>query len=195
MKQKRRTSFHAALLVLATLSACGIDQGDAVPPPPDDPLPTAQTTYGPITGFGSILVNGLTVDVSEALVLVDGFPATEADLNVGQIVRVLSLVENNEISAFLVEYQENAVGPIQNLDVGNGTFTVLDQQIQTDTDTAQQHSAIWQTTTWYRSVHSAIRPTCCVPVTSAMLRSPIYSKSAPRLPRSILPQLRSSWVR
>ena len=123
------------ILALTLLAACGIDQGDSRIDTPAPTLPTAQTTYGSITGFGSILVNGLTIEVTDAAILIDGFPATEADLNIGQIVRVLSLIEADQTNAFLVEYQENAVGPIANLDAGSGTFTLLDLQVQTDINT------------------------------------------------------------
>ena len=137
MQETKRYFCHwmGALFVLAFSSACGIDQGDQRVVPPDQSLPVAQTTYGPITGFGSILLNGVTVDVSNAAILANGLPVTEGDLNVGQIVRVQSLVDNNQLSAFLVEYRDNAVGPIANLDAVAGTFTVLDQQVQADADT------------------------------------------------------------
>lgn len=125
----------SALFAAAMLAACGIDQGDSRVAPPAPALPAAQTTFGPITGFGSILINGLTIEVADAAIFVDALPATESDLRVGQIVRVLSLVEDEQINAFLVEYQESAVGPIANLDSVTGTFTVLDQQVQTDANT------------------------------------------------------------
>ena len=124
----------SAAFAAALLGACGIDQGGA-PVIENDPPIGAQVVFGPITGFGSVLLNDLTVDSSAATILVDGFPATEADLRVGQIVRIVTLIEDGASTAVLIEYQENVSGPIAAVQVASDSLTILDQQIMTDAST------------------------------------------------------------
>lgn len=121
-------------LAAVVLAACGIDQGGA-PVIETDPQIGAQVIYGPISGFGSVLLNDLTVDSSSATILVDGVPAAEADLKVGQIVRIVSLIEDNVSTAVLIEYQENVSGPIAAIQAGSDSLTILDQPITADADT------------------------------------------------------------
>ena len=52
------------------LVACGIDQGGA--PTPQQDVQSAAVTYGPIDGFGSVVLNGETIGTTSANVLVNG---------------------------------------------------------------------------------------------------------------------------
>ncbi|HKK51694.1 MAG TPA: DUF5666 domain-containing protein, partial [Myxococcota bacterium] len=45
-------------------------------------------SQGPITAFGSIFVNGVEWDLSEATVVVNDAPTTESELRLGMVVRV-----------------------------------------------------------------------------------------------------------
>lgn len=71
-----------ALLVLAVLAACGGGN--------DDPAPTlaAQTAVGTITGFGSVVVNGVRFDDRAARVTMDDALTTRDRLRVGMTVQV-----------------------------------------------------------------------------------------------------------
>lgn len=84
---------------------------------------------GPITGFGSVLVNDLRLDTSTAQVLVDGQFAAETDLRVGQIIRAVATATSGGHHALSVEYEENFLGPIELLDTTAGTLTVLSQPV------------------------------------------------------------------
>lgn len=122
--------FRSWVLIIATaapLAACGIDQGGT--PAPPEPQ-TASVTYGSIDGFGSIVLNGETIPTANALFLVNGVPGVEADLRVGQIVRVISTVQNNVKDALVADYQSNIQGQVAAVDAAAGTITVLAQTIQ-----------------------------------------------------------------
>jgi hypothetical protein len=76
-----------ALVAAAALGACGtsdtltagIDAGGA---------PVAIVVQGPITGFGSIIVNGVHYDIDRAQISVNGVPASATDLALGQLVTI-----------------------------------------------------------------------------------------------------------
>ena len=75
------------LLMLAVLSGCsGGESGTGVQP--------EQTTVGEITGFGSIIVNGIhfETDQIELIEVDDDDTAVETDLEVGMVVRVIGTV-------------------------------------------------------------------------------------------------------
>src|SRR6266849_192945 len=46
------------------------------------------TTFGKITGFGSVIVNGVEFSTSGAMILRDDVPVTQGDLRVGMVVTV-----------------------------------------------------------------------------------------------------------
>jgi len=122
-----------ALLVAAVLAACGIDQGGIERPPE---LPQLTVISGPITGFGSIHVNGLVLDTRAAQIRVDGGPAVETDLRRGQVIRAIALVGPGANQALSIEYQSNLVGPIVALDPAASTLTVLGQRVLLNAATA-----------------------------------------------------------
>ena len=121
-----------APLAALLLGACGIDQG-GIDRPPD--LPQLTVISGPITGFGSVHVNGLVLDPSDAQILIDGSPRAESDLRQGQVVRAIAMVESTRSRALSIEYQQSLVGPIGTLDSATGTLTVLGQSVLTNSST------------------------------------------------------------
>ena len=77
---------RGAVLLATLLAACGIDQGGIERPPE---APQLTVISGPITGFGSVHVNGLVLDASTAQIRIDGAPAIEfsvTDTGVGMTV-------------------------------------------------------------------------------------------------------------
>lgn len=132
-RQKSLMRFATALQFAAIVAACGgggyggtqdpiagIDAGGA---------PTRFIAVGPISGFGSIIVNGVRYDTSQAQVFVDGAAGTEADLTVGQIVAVSGPISGSSRTAERVEYDENVEGPIESIDLANNTMVVLGQTV------------------------------------------------------------------
>ena len=127
-----RASKRAAWLTLAAtaVAACGgsgtetagIDRGG---------VKTPVAVVGPITGFGSIVVNGVHYNVDKASVVVDGNPATASDLELGQVVTVLGERDDSGSTgtANQVLVQTNVRGPISALNTASSEITVLDHTV------------------------------------------------------------------
>lgn len=126
-----RTRIAAAVVALQ-LAACGIDQG-GVPAP--QPQPSQVTVVsGPITGFGSVIVNGLTLDTSRAEIRIDGRSGAQDELRVGQVIRAI-VTQERGTTTVLIEHEENVIGPVGSIDLSSGTFTVLGQLVTTSAAT------------------------------------------------------------
>lgn len=133
-----RTSLQAAgrivtVLSLLSLASCGIDQGGARVQP--EPMNRTVIVSGPITGFGSVFVNGLELGTSGAVVRIDGVAVAESDLRIGQIIRAVAVRENGSLRAALIEHEENVIGPVDAIDTADGTFGVLGQLVRVDSST------------------------------------------------------------
>jgi hypothetical protein len=90
------------------------------------------TIAGPITGFGSVIVNGVRFSTTGATILVNGVAATEADLAIGQVVRVEGTVDAGGTTgtAQSVTFEDNVTGPIESIDLASGRL-VAGQPVQT----------------------------------------------------------------
>jgi hypothetical protein len=127
-----RAPNRAASLAFAAmaLAACGgsgtqtagIDRGGVTTP---------VSVVGPITGFGSIVVNGVHYNVDNASVVVDGNPATASDLALGQLVTVVGErdASGSTGTANQVLFQTNVRGPIATLNTAASEITVLGQTV------------------------------------------------------------------
>src|SRR5512139_1215971 len=99
-----------ALLVAACGGGGGGDDSSAGPvPPASTPPPSAGGTTsvivtGAISGFGSVIVNGVRYDTSRAEVRIEDRAGTLAELSVGHVVRVSANVDDKGgASARLIE--------------------------------------------------------------------------------------------
>ncbi len=84
---------------------------------------------GTITGFGSICVNGLEIDVDEARVDLDGRVAAAADLALGQVVAVEALERDAGLSAERVSVSTAVAGPLSRVEAPEGRLELLGQRI------------------------------------------------------------------
>ncbi len=91
--------------------------------------------YGPITAFGSIFVEGVEYDISNALVTVDGKPASQSQLQIGQIVTVEGVQHGATGTAASVSFTGDVIGPIAGVDITTGSITVLGQTVRVDNGT------------------------------------------------------------
>ena len=124
----------AALLAIVTLAACGGGGGGGDSKQPDGIDRGGRTiASGPITGFGSIWVNGVEYSTTAATITVDDNPGTESDLRVGQFVRIEGTVATNGTTgtATRVVYADDVEGPVQSIDVVNRRLVVVGQVVQT----------------------------------------------------------------
>jgi hypothetical protein len=113
------------------LVACG-GGGGGVPGSPPDSQAKAYTA-GVISGFGSVIVNGLRFDDSQAQVVDDaGRQRTRDDLKLGVQVEIESgRVDrmNAKAQASKISFGSELIGPVSAVDVGGLTLTVLGQTI------------------------------------------------------------------
>jgi Domain of unknown function (DUF5666) len=119
-------SAAVALLVWGDQSSAGIEGTGRY----------AMVAYGRITAFGSIFVDGVEYDIAQAKIHVNGHSAQATQLAVGQVVTVRGYVKGATAgTADNVTYTSAVVGPITQVDVAAGNFTVLGQTVAVDANT------------------------------------------------------------
>lgn len=128
------------LAACAAITACGgggepvagIDAGGA-----PDPV-AGVVSSGTITGFGSIIVNGVHFDTTGATIVVDGEAATESDLAVGDVVVIEGTLADDGVTgtASSVAFNDVVEGPVSAIDVASSTLTVLGRLVRVDADTS-----------------------------------------------------------
>jgi len=88
--------------------------------------------YGPITGFGSIFVNGVddTSRRTHRFASIDQ-PAPSHSCFVGEVVTVTGSVNSDGKTgtATQVTFSSDVTGPITGIDIAGGTFVVLGQTV------------------------------------------------------------------
>jgi hypothetical protein len=135
MKAYRILALSGALLIAACggggQQVAGIDARGT-------PLPSAVVSKGTITGFGSVIVNGVTYNTNSATFTIDGVPGTQSDLSVGDVIVVKGTVNDDGTSpsAASVTFDDAVEGPISAIDLLTQTITVLGQIVRIDADTS-----------------------------------------------------------
>ncbi len=136
----RRPRFPSAGLLAGALAAllvaCGGGGGGDTPPPP---VARSSFTSGAISGFGSVIVNGVRFDDSGAEVVDDdGVRHSADDLHLGAQVEV----EASEIDraggrgvATRIRFGSEIVGPVEAVDLAGSSLTVLGQTVVVDART------------------------------------------------------------
>ncbi len=127
---------------LLCLSACGGGGGGGggdLAMSPTSPSPqgiggTGFSSSGVITGTGSIFVNGVRFDVDDAEIFVDGEPASEAELGLGMVVKVIGTREDDSNgTAERVDYDPSVEGVIDgvefNADSSSARLDILGQVV------------------------------------------------------------------
>ncbi|MDJ0941417.1 MAG: DUF5666 domain-containing protein [Woeseiaceae bacterium] len=93
---------------------------------------------GTISGFGSVIVNGVRFDTSNAIFTIDDEAGSESDLAVGQVVVVTGEIDDDGTTgtADAVSFDDAVEGPISEIDTANNTLIVLGQTVVVDTGTS-----------------------------------------------------------
>ena len=122
----------ASVLFLASCGGGGSSSSSAPPPsniaPP--PAPVSGIVSGPISGFGSVIVNGERYNTNAASFVIEGKTGVQADLRVGQIVTMKTSTDSDgNKSASEVSFEDMVQGPITNISLVNNRFTVLGQTV------------------------------------------------------------------
>lgn len=136
MKVKVAKIAGILMATVMALGACGGSSESPPPPPGGGPVggitrTGAALAIGPVTAFGSVVVNGIRYDTSAAVVTVDGQPATQSDLAVGDMVVVKGTIDDDNSNAVAesVDFDDNVEGPVSSVDVAANTFVVLGQTV------------------------------------------------------------------
>ncbi len=140
---QRKLFLPAAVAVVVT--ACGGGGGGGSPsggdPSGGTPPPAATTktrlVTGAISGFGSVIVNGVRYDTSAAQVRIEDRPGTLSELAVGQVVRIEAEVDDRGgARAKTIDQHRLVQGTVQAVDAAAGTLTIAGQVIRVDDDTS-----------------------------------------------------------
>ncbi|MEE4301594.1 MAG: DUF5666 domain-containing protein [Pseudomonadales bacterium] len=143
-----KTTSACAILVAAILmQGCGGGSSAPAPvagggaPPPAAPPPAggvggerAGLSAGTITGFGSIIVNGVRYETDSATILDDDDAIDETSLAVGEYVVVTGTVDQDGTTrvASRVLYDAEVEGPISSIDEVGSRFVVLGRTVIVD---------------------------------------------------------------
>ena len=116
---------------------------------------TGSYTNGPISGLGSIIVNGVRYDVDSATLVGDDKPASQAADAADLLVGVTVEVEGSTVStsadgpgtatATRVRYAAELIGELDNLSLTSGrptSFTVLGQSVTVNASTVLPDTAL-----------------------------------------------------
>jgi len=94
---------------------------------------------GPVTGFGSVIVNGVHYETNSTRFTIDGASGSQDDLAVGDIVIVRGELNRDDSSrgtATSIEFDDLVEGPISAIDSALNTITVLGQTVRIGADTS-----------------------------------------------------------
>lgn len=128
------------LAVTSMLAGCGggggeqvpVNQNVAVTPPAKT---TTVTTNGIISGFGSVVVNGVHYSTNSTTISTDdNQQAAEQELAVGMMVQLEGSInaDGTTGTAKSVKYSAQLEGPVSFIDLANKTVTILGQIVSVD---------------------------------------------------------------
>ena len=142
-----KLSIFTVFALLAGLSGCGGGGGgdstasptpSPPPPPPTSGIGRTGIALGPVSNFGSIIVNGVQYETDSAEFIIDGEPGTESDLKVGDVVLVTGSIDDNGTTgtADKVVFDDAVTGPVERIDVTGSSLVVLGQTVFVTADTS-----------------------------------------------------------
>lgn len=93
-------------------------------------------SVGTVNGFGSVIVNGVRFDTSDADVFIDGIQGSQDDLEIGMVVIVNGDIEGEfDGTARRIDFDHTLQGPVEAVDQETGEITAVGLTIQTDKST------------------------------------------------------------
>jgi len=121
-----------AALLVAGCSGGAAGGGDSNIPADGIDRSGITIAQGPISGFGSVIVNGVRYSTSGATVTIDDQPGTESDLKVGQVVRIEATLDAGGTTgvAKKIAFDDDVEGPLQTIDRAASRLVVLGQTVQ-----------------------------------------------------------------
>jgi hypothetical protein len=122
------------MLVLLLAAACGGSSSNPVFVTAPVVITEDVVVVGPITGFGSVIVNGVEFDTAATTVTMDDQPGTVSSLRIGMIVSIDGTVDSDTglSRASEISFIDDAEGPITNMNRAAGSFVVLGRTVLVD---------------------------------------------------------------
>jgi hypothetical protein len=122
------------------VAACGGGGGSSGGSSGGNPPPTGtgKTTFvsGAISGFGSVIVNGVHYESDSARVTLEGRSGTVGDLKVGEVVHLEAEIDaQGKAHARTIEQERLAQGVVQAVDPVAGTLTIGGLVVHVDANT------------------------------------------------------------
>ncbi len=141
-KTIRATTLNALLVLM--LAACGGggggDGGTIEPPdqPPVGGIGRNGIAIGPISNFGSVIVNGVTYNTDSATFSIDDEPGTEDDLDVGDMVIISGSINEDGVTgtADTVFFDDLVKGPVDSVNLAASSLVVLGQPVLVSSTTS-----------------------------------------------------------
>jgi len=87
---------------------------------------------GAVTGFGSIIVNGVKFSTTSATFRIEDSPGSESELEVGDVVEIEGKISDDGTTgtADTVSYNDSVEGPVSDVSLATGTLVVLGQTVR-----------------------------------------------------------------
>ncbi len=129
-----KNGFTLTMLVLLLAAACSDSSSNRAPVP----APVVDTddvvVVGPITGFSSVIANGVEFDTAATTVTMDDQPGTVSDLRIGMIVSIGGTINSDTglARAGEISFVDDAEGPVSSIDRAVGSFVVLGRTVFID---------------------------------------------------------------
>jgi Domain of unknown function (DUF5666) len=125
-----------AILMTVILASCGGGSVAGVGSGGTGIVTSKAVSVGSITGFGSVIVNGVRYDDSGASVGDEDGVRNRSDLKLGMVVRVQADVSSNgSSSATSITFGSELLGPVSAVGAGGNSFTIIGQQVLTSAST------------------------------------------------------------
>ena len=135
----RRLLLPAAVALVVTACSGGGGGDDSSSDSVPTPVAASRTRIvtGAISGFGSVIVNGVHYDTSSTEVRIEDRVGTLAELHVGEVVRIEAETDDRGVArARRIEQHRLMQGTVQAVDPVAGTVTIAGQVIRVDDDTS-----------------------------------------------------------
>ena len=118
-------------LAIAGCSDSDTNEGPVVVLPP---ATSDVVTVGTISGFGSVISNGIEFNTDSVTVMLDGQPGNLSDLRIGMMVSIRGTVndETGAAAASAIHFSDDVEGPITSINTANNTLVVLGRTVLFD---------------------------------------------------------------
>jgi len=97
------------------------------------PIAGSDFSYGTITGFGSVIINGERYSTDASRFLIDGVEGSQPDLALGMLMS--AEVDFERMTASAVFYEPTVSGPVTLIDLQTSRLNILWQSISINADT------------------------------------------------------------